>query len=177
MSLLSNPQPRIVPRHLPKAPPRASSLREAGWPESLNLPKQLRMSPGMCDRRVGNLARLQLTDRRAVDPRPFGHIREAQPLSLAVDCESVASDGFVRPSASEPNPRMSSQFDRPEKQPTAMEGSAGKKPPCCSYSPRSFAAITSSIRRRAPSAGRGTRAGFSARGGGPGSVTALSASR
>ncbi len=33
----------------------------------------------------------------------------------------------------------------------------------------SLAAITSSIRQRAPSAGRGTRAGFSARGGGPGS--------
>ena len=46
-------------------------------------PQSLGVGPEGADRRVGNLACLQLTDRRAVDPRPFGHIREAQSLSLA----------------------------------------------------------------------------------------------
>ena len=41
------------------------------------------IGPEGADRRIGNLTRLQLTDRRAVDPGPFGHIREAQTLSLA----------------------------------------------------------------------------------------------
>ena len=41
------------------------------------------IGPKGSDRRVGKLARLQLADRRTVDPRPLGHISEAQPLLLA----------------------------------------------------------------------------------------------
>ena len=41
------------------------------------------IGPERTDRRVGNLARLELADRRAVDPRPLGEVREAQPLPLA----------------------------------------------------------------------------------------------
>ena len=50
--------------------------------------ESLGIGPEGADRRVGNLVRLQLTDRRAVDPRPFGHIREAQPLSLAFTAQT-----------------------------------------------------------------------------------------
>jgi hypothetical protein len=38
--------------------------------------------PEGADRWVGNLARLELTDGCAVDPRSFGHVRQAQALSL-----------------------------------------------------------------------------------------------